>query len=101
MYNIVEDEKKMYNVRSRQYCHYFNQDLNCPFDEFDCKFLHMISAQCKFGQFCTTKLCSYGHEKINLMSLNTKNEKIYNSNDTSEETKVYSFCTSTLNSEFD
>ena len=88
--------------KSRKFCHYFNQDLNCPFDELGCKFLHMFSAQCKFGQFCTIKLCSYRHKRKNVINQNSKNKKFDNSTDTIEETtEIHSFCTSTPKSEFD
>ena len=42
------------------YCHYFNNDKDCPFDE-QCIFLHEESVKCKFDGVCERKLCMYKH----------------------------------------
>ena len=31
-------------------CHYFNNNLACPFEEIGCMFAHEVSEICKFGQ---------------------------------------------------
>ena len=43
------------------YCHYFNNDKDCPFDE-ECIYLHEDSEPCKFNGICERKLCMYKHE---------------------------------------
>ena len=43
------------------YCHYFNNNKDCPFDD-QCIFLHEESAKCKFDGVCERKLCMYKHD---------------------------------------
>ena len=44
-----------------QNCHYFNNGKMCPFEEMGCKFMHVFSRNCKFGQRCTKRLCPLRH----------------------------------------
>ena len=44
----------------RIYCHYFNNDKECPFEEIGCKFKHNISPPCK-SEGCNNLLCQYRH----------------------------------------
>ena len=48
--------------------HYFNNNVNCPFDDFVCKFLHIASKNCKFGEKCKRMLCPYRHSEIALLT---------------------------------
>ena len=45
-------------------CHYYNNNLICPFNEMGCMFLHEDSVMCKFDEQCTKNLCSYKHRKV-------------------------------------
>ena len=45
-------------------CHYFNNNLVCPFEEMGCMFLHEDSVICKFGEKCSINFCSYKHRKV-------------------------------------
>ena len=45
-------------------CHYFNNNLACPFEEIGCMFAHEVSEICKFGQECKNNLCSYQHSSL-------------------------------------
>ena len=45
---------------TRIYCHYFNNDKECPFEEIGCKFKHNISPPCK-SEGCNNLLCQYRH----------------------------------------
>ena len=44
-------------------CHYFNNDIKCPFENLGCMFAHHLAGLCKFGKNCKNKLCSYQHKK--------------------------------------
>ena len=56
--------RKHLNIHTQtnaQPCHYFNNNVKCPFEEFGCKFLHIASKNCQFGQKCKRTLCPYRH----------------------------------------
>ena len=46
--------------QSLKYCHYFNNEKVCPFEEIGCKFLHTKSSKCRFVK-CKNKLCPFSH----------------------------------------
>ena len=46
-----------------QKCHYFNNNVTCPFEEMGCMFAHEKSDMCKFDETCTKNLCSCRHTK--------------------------------------
>ena len=46
------------------FCHYFNNDKDCPFDE-ECIYIHEESEICKFGLGCERVLCMFRHEERN------------------------------------
>ena len=46
------------------YCHYFNNDKTCPYDE-ECIFVHEESELCMFGLGCERTLCMFRHEGKN------------------------------------
>ena len=52
---------KGHSTIEQKFCHYFNNEKNCPFEEMGCKFKHGKSENCKFGQMCENKLCQYRH----------------------------------------
>ena len=43
-----------------KYCHYFNNELECPFQELGCKFIHESSGKCP-AEDCVVKLCQFSH----------------------------------------
>ena len=43
-----------------KFCHFFNNDKVCPFDDVGCKFIHKLSGPCKF-KVCTNQLCKFQH----------------------------------------
>ena len=48
------------------FCHYFNNDKDCPYDTDDedgCIYLHDDSQPCKFGSGCERQLCMFKHKK--------------------------------------
>ena len=69
---------------SKAKCHYFNNNLTCPFEEMGCMFAHELSDMCKFDKKCTRNLCSFGHTSIEEEPDDKENED----NNQSEENEV-------------
>ena len=46
-----------------KFCHYFNNEKQCPYDDLGCKFLHEDSDNCKFGKYCNFNLCQFKHNQ--------------------------------------
>ena len=44
-----------------KYCHYFNNDVICPYEENGCMFAHKVSPVCRFNAKCANKLCQFRH----------------------------------------
>ena len=42
------------------FCHYFNNDKDCPFEE-ECIYIHEESDNCKFANNCERKFCMFKH----------------------------------------
>ena len=53
--------RKTHDQTNLRTCHYFNNDKNCPFVEFGCKFQHTISTLCTFRDKCQRKMCQHRH----------------------------------------
>ena len=45
-------------------CHFFNNNLECPYEYLGCMFRHNKSKECKFGKNCRIKLCQFQHNAI-------------------------------------
>ena len=43
-------------------CHYFNNNVECPFSKVGCKFLHKKAENCKYADYCSRTKCQYRHE---------------------------------------
>ena len=56
--------KQTHENTSTKKCHYFNNNLTCPFEEMGCMFAHVASDICKFDQKCSNNLCSFTHSKV-------------------------------------
>ena len=54
---------KIHTQEFVQYCHYYNNDKFCPFEELGCKFLHEVAKDCKFGQKCKKGMCPRRHSE--------------------------------------
>ena len=52
--------KHMSVHETTKYCHYYNNDKFCPYDELGCKFRHEVSIPCKFRE-CKNILCQFRH----------------------------------------
>ena len=55
------------------YCHYFNNDKDCPYEN-ECIFVHEESEICKFSSGCERLLCMYRHEGDNAAEDDTDDE---------------------------
>ena len=44
------------------YCHYYNNDKECPFGDV-CIFEHEESEKCKYGKGCERQMCMYTHDE--------------------------------------
>ena len=55
-HNKVHEE----NVKQRR-CHYFNSQMECPFQLFGCKFRHEVSEACRYGTRCQRHMCQFRH----------------------------------------
>ena len=58
---ITDKHKKIAHGTSKMYCHFFNNNEECPFEE-NCIFLHEDSEQCKYGEQCDGINCMYKHK---------------------------------------
>ena len=47
------------------YCHYFNNEKECPFNE-ECIYIHEKTSQCRYGDACERILCMFQHEGIEM-----------------------------------
>ena len=45
----------------KKFCHFYNNQNECPYEELGCKFEHQISPDCKFKENCTFRLCQFAH----------------------------------------
>ena len=50
-------------METKTYCHYFNNNKVCPFNDIGCMFKHSESDKCRFGENCQFKLCQFRHHK--------------------------------------
>ena len=42
-------------------CHYFNNNIECPFSKVGCKFLHEEASYCRYEELCAKEKCQYRH----------------------------------------
>ena len=55
---------------SAKFCHFFNNEKTCPFEEFGCAFKHEVSPECFFKSRCKNKLCQFKHKSVSKNSIN-------------------------------
>ena len=58
--DIKEKHIRIVHENVKLYCHYFNNEKECPHIE-DCVFLHEESAECNYGDFCERDYCMFKH----------------------------------------
>ena len=59
---VLEKHKEAAHEDFQLFCHYYNNDKDCPFDD-ECMYIHEDSENCKFGRNCARGLCMYKHEE--------------------------------------
>ena len=65
-----------------KFCHYFNNDKPCPYEDVGCKFKHETAPECRCNLKCTFKLCQFTHttkkgeEVVHRQELETLNEGV-------------------------
>ena len=52
---------------AQKYCHYFNNNLDCPYEPIGCMFQHKYAGKCK-NKTCTRHLCQFKHENVTVES---------------------------------
>jgi hypothetical protein len=60
----LNQHKRGHDENERRFCHYFNNNKTCPYEEIGCKFRHEISENCYFGKSCKNYLCQFKHESV-------------------------------------
>ena len=55
---------KIHEDLNVKFCHFFNNDKSCPYEEIGCMFKHEPSPQCKFKENCLYKLCPSKHDQF-------------------------------------
>ena len=85
-----EDAKSKHNKivheNVKLYCHYFNNQKDCPFKE-ECVFIHEVSTECKYGDICEREFCMFRHGINNneaILEDIEEEEEIHNANKTFE-----------------
>ena len=74
----MRKHQKNHTNKSLRKCHYFNNNLTCPFAEMGCIFAHEPSKMCKYDAKCTNHLCSFQYQKSldkDTLEENTKTHK--------------------------
>ena len=59
---LLEKHNQAVHGNVKIFCHYFNNDKDCPFDD-QCIFAHNEAPECKFGGGCERILCMFQHEE--------------------------------------
>ena len=57
----LKKHMRIHQTISTRKCHYFNNNKQCPFEKFGCKFLHLESDNCKYASNCNRTKCPYRH----------------------------------------
>ena len=76
----IHEEKKMEN---RKFCHYFNNEKECPFATLGCMFKHENAPHCKYSEKCLKTSCQFKHKN------NEEVSEVHN--DLTEEEKEFDF----------
>ena len=56
-----------------KYCHFYNNNKQCPYEDLGCMFLHITAEQCTF-QNCKNQLCQFRHDKL-IENVDEKNDE--------------------------
>ena len=59
---VLEKHREAAHENTELFCHYFNNDKDCPFDE-NCLYIHEESGNCRYGNTCERRMCMFKHEE--------------------------------------
>ena len=76
-------EMKVHSERTK-FCHYFNNDATCPYEDIGCIFLHKASGKCQ-NISCQIKFCPFKHNEAQEIIEDVSSDT---SEDEFEETEV-------------
>ena len=65
----LDKHVESHQQKNNYFCHYCNNDKNCPFEEIGCKFQHKKSKLCWFADNCKAKLCPFIHKENSSASI--------------------------------
>ena len=54
---VLEKHREAAHENTELFCHYFDNDKDCPFDE-NCLYIHEESGNCRYGNTCERRMCS-------------------------------------------
>ena len=57
----LKKHMRNHTEKSKRNCYYFNSSQHCPFEILGCKFNHIYSDECKFGNRCVKHMCQFRH----------------------------------------
>ena len=58
----LEKHKKQHEVEVVKYCHFYNNNKFCSYEELGCMFRHNQAPICNRSNRCKNKLCQFRHE---------------------------------------
>ena len=62
----LKKHQESHDKANARFCHYFNNEKICPYEEIGCMYIHEKSDPCRFQTFCQNKLCQFQHS-VNLV----------------------------------
>ena len=78
--DILEKHIKIAHEGTKLYCHFFNNEKICPFEQ-DCIFLHEHSTQCIYEKLCERNNCMYKHSSNEKHDSEKHDDKQYENED--------------------
>ena len=83
----LKKHEEGHEQENAKFCHFFNNEKNCHFEEVGCMFRHEHSPQCRFQEHCANKLCQFKHDK---KAKNNENDKVSSTNILDEDSEEVS-----------
>ena len=80
----LNKHQQIHNNKNIRKCHYFNNQKTCPYEQIGCMFEHSAAGECKNGDICKVRLCSFEHRN-NLTDKNNSKDETKTNEETDEE----------------
>ena len=88
----LRTHKKIHENTKTQYCHFFNNELPCPYEEIGCMFRHVEAPNCRYQTCCTRTLCPFKHKNVENYSdesvVSEYDEKTRNDEESDDEEEI-------------